>query len=105
MSMPSPKQAAAINSVTSGPAAATRNSTPGESVSRPSFATPPNSPTISRSHVRYPVGSDNPSGWSTRTPSTRPSVNQRFTSAWVASNTARSSCRNPASDVIAKNRR
>ena len=39
---PRPKQAAAIASVTSGPAAATRNSTPGESVSRPSFATPPN---------------------------------------------------------------
>jgi hypothetical protein len=29
-------------SVTSGPATATRNSTPGESVSRPSLATPPN---------------------------------------------------------------
>ena len=29
-------------SVTSGPATATRNSTPGESVSRSSFATPPN---------------------------------------------------------------
>ena len=38
-----PKQIAAIASVTSGPAMATRNSTPGESVSRSSFATPPNS--------------------------------------------------------------
>ena len=31
-----------ISFVTSGPAAATRNSTPGESASLPSFATPPN---------------------------------------------------------------
>ena len=37
-----PKQSAAMASVTSGPAIATRNSTPGESVSRSSFATPPN---------------------------------------------------------------
>ena len=36
-------QTAAITSVTTGPATATRNSTPGESESRPSFATPPNS--------------------------------------------------------------
>ena len=39
---PAPKHAAAISSVTSGPATATRNSTPAESVSRPSLATPPN---------------------------------------------------------------
>ena len=37
-----PKQTTAMASVTSGPATATRNSTPGESVSRSSFATPPN---------------------------------------------------------------
>ncbi len=41
--MASPKHTAAISTVTSGPAAATLNSTPGESVSFPSFATPPNS--------------------------------------------------------------
>ena len=40
--MLSPKQTAAMISVTSGPAAAIRNSTPGESASFPSFATPPN---------------------------------------------------------------
>jgi hypothetical protein len=40
--VPSAKQIAAITTVTSGPAAATRNSTPGDSVSFPSFATPPN---------------------------------------------------------------
>ena len=39
---PSAKHRPAITSVTSGPATATRNSTPGESDSRPSFATPPN---------------------------------------------------------------
>ncbi len=41
--LPAPKQAAAIASVTAGPAAATRNSTPAESVSLDSRATPPNS--------------------------------------------------------------
>ena len=41
--MPNPKQTAAISTVTSGPAAAIRNSTPGESASLPNFATPPNS--------------------------------------------------------------
>src|SRR5215212_7726610 len=40
--LPTPKQTAPIASVTSGPATATRNSTPGDSVSRPSLATPPN---------------------------------------------------------------
>ena len=40
-----------------------------------------------------------------RIPSTRPSLNQRLTSTWVASNTARSSWRSPASDVIEKKRR
>ena len=42
-SAPSPKQTSAISTVTAGPAAATRNSTPAESASFPSFATPPNS--------------------------------------------------------------
>jgi hypothetical protein len=40
-----------------------------------------------------------------RTPSTRPSSNQRLTSTCVASNTARSSWRSAASEVIEKNRR
>jgi hypothetical protein len=39
---PIPKHTAAMSTVTSGPAAAIRNSTPGESASLPSFATPPN---------------------------------------------------------------
>ena len=43
ISEPIAKQIATITSVTAGPAAATRNSTPGESVSRSIFATPPNS--------------------------------------------------------------
>jgi hypothetical protein len=43
MSVPTPKQTAAISAVTAGPAAATRNSTPAESVSLDSLATPPNS--------------------------------------------------------------
>ena len=62
-------------------------------------------PSNSRSHAKYPPGSDNPSGWSMRTPSTRPSANHRATSAWLASNTARSSWRSPASEVIEKKRR
>ena len=40
--IPSTKHRTTIPSVTSGPAIATRNSTPAESVSRPSLATPPN---------------------------------------------------------------
>ena len=43
MSIPSPAQTIAITSVTSGPATATRNSTPGDCVSRDIFAMPPNS--------------------------------------------------------------
>ena len=39
---PSAKHSPAIARVTSGPATATRNSTPGDVDSRPSFATPPN---------------------------------------------------------------
>ena len=39
---PAAKHATAMIRVTSGPAAAIRNSTPAESLSRPSFATPPN---------------------------------------------------------------
>ncbi|OBK08399.1 hypothetical protein A9W96_12810 [Mycobacterium sp. 1245852.3] len=62
-------------------------------------------PVSSRSHARYPHGSDRPSGWSMRMPSTSPSVNHRPTSAWVASKTARSSWRSPASEVIEKKRR
>ena len=62
-------------------------------------------PTTSRNRVKYPQGSDNPSGWSMRTPSTSPSLNQRATSAWLASNTAGSSCRSPASEVMEKKRR
>ena len=42
IAVPSPKQTTAITAVTSGPAAAIRNSTPGESESLLSFATPPN---------------------------------------------------------------
>ncbi|COZ41445.1 Uncharacterised protein [Mycobacterium tuberculosis] len=62
-------------------------------------------PSSSRSWAKYPLGSDSPSRWSTRTPSTSPSVNQRATSAWLASNTARSSWRRPANEVIEKKRR
>ena len=42
MAEPSAKHTSAITNVTSGPAAAIRNSTPGESESLLSFATPPN---------------------------------------------------------------
>ena len=42
-SIPSTKHRTAMASVTSGPAIATRNSSPGDCVSRPSLATPPKS--------------------------------------------------------------
>ena len=52
IAVPSPKHTSAMAAVTSGPATATRNSTPAESVSRSNFATPPN---IHRSMPEIPI--------------------------------------------------